>query len=672
MGQIDLRFLQLFRVSQRRAGFIAWLYEQCLSWESRTSKSTYTFFCHLEVGGPLLIPLPIAITDPKSIKFKFACILLLTRKHNHSDGFQHFGMSSHSKIEQYWAIAKDTLGEGIGDVSSAHTSDTISTDDNTFKSLLEDELYAVRTVCSALASRRNALSSFACRIPSDILAHIFSFTRNTMKTIRSENHRGHEYIRARAAKGKRDLAWTTVTHICRYWRHAALAHPALWTDIVVDAGRAWADEMLSRAKYANISLVMSSPPFSGTLDFFPSADWTREVVSRHMSHISALTLHGSYRDVRTLMAEMTSPVPALEKLIIKPTRVVTMVVNPRPPAIIHLPAEFLAKDAPVLSHLDIRGCTVPWTSPVLSNLTSFAVHFGNGPDLAPGNHGFVDRSYNQFRPSLEEFLDLLQQVRGLEELRLTRCLPSSAGSSRAHRVVVLEHLACFYVVDNVEEITAALSHISIAPTSFLSITCLSASEDIDGQPLFATLPWVSDHMSSRATQCSSQPVALFFRLQEEYRSLRVTAWDCAKFDSAAHLSSKRPKGAPPILQLDFSWVGATTHKPSYTAAITRILTALPVENVRYLAVSSKYDIWDQHSWRDVFGSTLPWVRVLRIVGPVANSFPDALVQSIPIPNADSPDAGTFFFPVLNILSLRGVDLDAGWGGDLTDDEDDDQ
>ncbi|KAA1478983.1 hypothetical protein DENSPDRAFT_750428, partial [Dentipellis sp. KUC8613] len=116
--------------------------------------------------------------------------------------------------------------------------------------LLEAELDGINQLAAYMRSRYNALSSTS-HLPAEVLVRIFVSLRQiepskVVPKCLCEPH-------LRGFRGT-VIGWLKVTHVCRQWREAALAHPALWSDIIFTLGTKWRDEMLRRSRMAPLDV----------------------------------------------------------------------------------------------------------------------------------------------------------------------------------------------------------------------------------------------------------------------------------------------------------------------------------------------------------------------------------------------------------------------------------
>ncbi|KAI0042155.1 hypothetical protein FA95DRAFT_1460629, partial [Auriscalpium vulgare] len=82
------------------------------------------------------------------------------------------------------------------------------------------------------------------RLPPEILASVFIFQADSERS----------QLQAPDGRRRRGLRWIAASHVCRSWRHAALAYASVWAYIPFSLGQEWIDEAFSRA--GSVPLVL--------------------------------------------------------------------------------------------------------------------------------------------------------------------------------------------------------------------------------------------------------------------------------------------------------------------------------------------------------------------------------------------------------------------------------
>ncbi|KAF8066657.1 hypothetical protein FPV67DRAFT_1582170, partial [Lyophyllum atratum] len=149
--------------------------------------------------------------------------------------------------------------------------------------------------------RLNALA-LVSRLPPEILGTIF------------------KYVAAGATKHSK-LEWIPVSHVCWYWRFAALDCPDLWCNIPF-THPSWAAEMFRRSKMAPLTVTVE---FRRHYDTEAASQRKAQAVHAllsqvltQMSRVKRLTLsqsvHWSHSAFLELIELLDAPAPLLEKL----------------------------------------------------------------------------------------------------------------------------------------------------------------------------------------------------------------------------------------------------------------------------------------------------------------------------------------------------------------------
>ncbi|KAF9043092.1 hypothetical protein BJ165DRAFT_223705 [Panaeolus papilionaceus] len=116
----------------------------------------------------------------------------------------------------------------------------------------------------------------------------------------------------------------------------------------------------------------------------------------------------------------------------------------------------MQQGAPRLQRLELEPYMLPWTHPLLNNLTILR---------------FKVRDF-QVNPGLpSEFLDALDRMPGLEHLTLHLCFPSTLNEFTDDRVVKLHHLVYLEVMARPGDCEGLFKHVAFPSTAFIVVTC---------------------------------------------------------------------------------------------------------------------------------------------------------------------------------------------------------
>ncbi|KAI0281249.1 hypothetical protein BGY98DRAFT_932149 [Russula aff. rugulosa BPL654] len=280
-------------------------------------------------------------------------------------------MSSQAGINQYGKAGK------IGDSPER------------LRRAIDDELESLEKTARTLKLRRNALAPIS-RLPPETIAIIFSFLSLP-----------REYLRLLTGDKQEPLAWLRVSHVCHRWREIALNQPRFWSRIdFITLTSDGATEVLSRSKMAPLDLEANLSDANWRGD---RVDAFGEALSSHVSHISRLNLTADFSDLQTIIEQLAPPAPVLEGLsfIVDDKRHLRRMGFPSNAIIPH---DLFDGTAPRLSRLQLDHCDISWTSPLFKNLRILELQMLS----------------QAARPSLEEWLDAMEQMSQLETLILAR------------------------------------------------------------------------------------------------------------------------------------------------------------------------------------------------------------------------------------------------------------
>ncbi|EAU84966.2 hypothetical protein CC1G_04062 [Coprinopsis cinerea okayama7 len=219
---------------------------------------------------------------------------------------------------------------------------------------------------------------------------------------------------------------------------------------------------------------------------------------------------------------------------------------------------------PQLRTLKLKGCSIPWTSQVLVNLTTLHV----GGYRSPPTHC-----------SGKELLDALEQMVGLIELDFDLKLPSLLDVPE-DRVVALPSLRSFKY--HLNDDPTLLDHIAFPEAANLHITF-----DYDIRPLLPSiLPRRLTNLSSTPPNSSSMRSPPAFTFQQ-FKSLMVSVqrWEydidmeCRAWSGEVDFATLPSTGTVSYsLKREKSWANCKD-----------FLVALHPSNIRHLCVSQWYD-----------------------------------------------------------------------------------
>ncbi|KAG6915793.1 hypothetical protein DXG01_009794 [Tephrocybe rancida] len=276
---------------------------------------------------------------------------------------------------------------------------------NAADAYIQEQLKVHRSIIRYYHERHNALT-VTCRIPSEVLAAIFSQVVESICTVKPYDHFDED-----VTHNASDITWIPkVSHVCSHWREVALSAPNLWATIPIGYPL-WATEMIQRSKAVPPTIPFQRALYSNRADTFTAYFYTflKDILSSHMSRITNLTLQSSYnpRDPDTVLERFTEILALLEQPAPLLERLKVVLAGPlRSNAILEPGKDRLpdgtAAGSPRLTHLYLDGCGMGWDAPGFSNLKSLT----------------IARLPKNSRPSMTQLLQILSQTPLLESLSI--------------------------------------------------------------------------------------------------------------------------------------------------------------------------------------------------------------------------------------------------------------
>jgi hypothetical protein len=470
---------------------------------------------------------------------------------------------------------------------------------------IDDELESLEKTTRTLKLRRNALAPIS-RLPPEIIATIFSFLSLP-----------REYLRLLPGDKQEVLAWLRVSHVCHRWREIALNQPRFWSRIdFTTLTSDGATEVLSRSKMAPLELEAN---ISGAHWGGERVDAFGQLLSSHVSHISRLNLTVDFADLQTIVEQLASPAPVLEWL--------SLIVDDEChlrrmgiPSNAIIPHALFDGTAPRLSRLQLDHCDISWTSPLFKSLRFLEVQMLS--QIA--------------RPSLEEWLDAMEQMLQLETLIVNHATPKAPTVTpypESGRVITHPSLTQLNLAASASDCTFALAHL-ILP-ALVRIRVDVTSELANADDVRALIP----HFSRNAHGAQDAEPLQSILISGEPSLTEIVLWTAA--------------GADMEVQNPVSLISATlSARAIFTASghmwfetdidiLDATLSALPLGSLKTLTAQNSSRIpewlWLSHAPR--------WSKLehVRLVGTVTKSLTTVLTK-------DAPPEGPLL-PSLTKLSL---------------------
>ncbi|KAJ7614012.1 hypothetical protein FB45DRAFT_937682 [Roridomyces roridus] len=221
---------------------------------------------------------------------------------------------------------------------SAPTAEELAREVVSGKDLDSFPSFELSILQQALCARRNSLAVVS-RLPPELLAVILELCRS----IDDDEPK---------FRTRRFIPVLKITHVCRRWRHVALASAAFWSCIVLSSPR-WALEMLERSRNAPLTVGMDM-----------ASGEKKTVAARHqvlgqVHRIRELHLTLPMFD-SMLPPSLFKPAPVLEAFYFWSFGRVNSIA----------PASLFGGEAPALRHLSLRSCQIHPDSPLWNNIVS--------------------------------------------------------------------------------------------------------------------------------------------------------------------------------------------------------------------------------------------------------------------------------------------------------------
>ncbi|KAI0054792.1 hypothetical protein BV25DRAFT_1833527 [Artomyces pyxidatus] len=456
---------------------------------------------------------------------------------------------------------------------------------------LHDELAAIQRASRRVKAQLNHLRPIS-RLPPEIFAHILRLYAASERphcepVIVVNNDYDYEPMPREILRS--GLGWLKATHVCRRWRQIALEHTELWRQVDATLGYRWAQEMISRAKSASLSL---------TVDISISrAEFIGDMIIANLHNIRKLELTcipNLYNDSNDRVALCLSkgPAPLLESLVF---------LN-RSHNVLIRPATLLEDGAPCLRHLTVHGYgPFAWHSQVLRQL----VHF----DISEGMH-----------TSYEDILFALEEMNVLEVLTLYSGEVTSPHRplQRAGRFASLPSLVQFTLTGALTFVEWLLTHMRIAKTVKVSITCRGTSQRSDFQSI---LPILAD------TGCNlGYPRIAYGSLSKSGRDrlFFTRAWSTVNTEQS--IDRDRLSDAASDFHLAFNWVRrAGSH--DQLALMIAVHQTLSVRKLADLQIGVQGKLWTPWTWADIFKDCSESMESIRVNSLAAPSFVAAIADN---------------------------------------------
>lgn len=333
-------------------------------------------------------------------------------------------------------------------------------------------------LCLALHSIRLRINTHApiSLLPPELLLHIFSFLTHIDKPYASPPSKWPPVPPT--------LGWIlSTTHVCHHWRHVALAHSPLWTDICTSLSASWAEEMFNRSRGAAVSLSWTVSQGS----FLPLDDY----LSVRLSEASA------FAKIRVLKFAGDASMPA--NLLVHPVPELKELSLHNSLDFVDLPVDLFSGVAPRLRSVSLLNCSISWGLPILHNLTQLTISLPACTPVFPSDTPVYKNE--DVHPGHTQLLTFLRSAKALETLCLTHALPlakTSLPSGEGSLPVPLPRLKTLELTGRVVDCSRLLKCISFPPTADFVIDCVAGAEAPPGERLRDAIRFLVARMEDAA------------------------------------------------------------------------------------------------------------------------------------------------------------------------------
>ncbi|KAI0308825.1 hypothetical protein OF83DRAFT_1288836 [Amylostereum chailletii] len=501
---------------------------------------------------------------------------------------------------------------------------------------LRNELSLLHRASRHLGLRWN-VSTPIYRVPQDVLAYIFEIIYFMDYTVP---------VRGDA------LRVITLSHVCRLWRQVTLNHASLWTTIDIIDSVQWARTALARSRAAPVYISLYNYcPCDGDGASLRKLSPVQindlaSLISAHLHHFRQMSVTGCSCDIYPVVVSCSDiPAPTMEALAITVRAHQKEDNDSDDGRSITLSPSFLSENAPKLRSVELQGCFLPWTSPLLRNLTNL--------EMSLKEHHTASLTFG----SAADLILSLQAMPALTSLRLSYCFPPDLVSFPASHAISLPLLTDLGISGSFQECKALFRILDTPSSTSLTLTC--SSTDDTGAECCTILPRVSAYLfqANRAgLHLSKFSLSHFPSMSSLEIRARAHEYDLGLYDREA------------VLNLSFSWPESPgdTHLPT----IEKFCDAVKpyVESLEVVRVTSM--VWSPEHWTTYFARATHALCVHggELAGKSLSQVIAARTSSDLHPASNTPSG--LFFPELSVLTLSWIELmdepepvqDAFWGG----------
>ncbi|KAJ3539757.1 hypothetical protein NMY22_g4593 [Coprinellus aureogranulatus] len=469
--------------------------------------------------------------------------------------------------------------------------------------VLERELRALRTCTNK--------TTVTCRLPPEVLSTVFIVLKSMHATC----------LKRSALNWNRwgeDLSWIRATHVCRHWRQVALNCPALWAGLPLRRPEI-ADVFLRRAKAGLLDIEYHGRSSESEL-------LLTKVMKGGIHRLRSLRLTASSEGfLSNLLSGSTGSAPFLNEL--------SIFNGDGPPDA--LPAGFLGGGAPSLARLELDGVSFEWESlPMNSGLLHLLLAWRPGKPRPPAS----------VKPSVDIFVNAMQQFFSLRTLELRHVLPDTTSTTRT--TLALPALGSLRLWDSSRNIQSFLQMVSVPNASSITIFL---SDDQVNRAIPGLLSSLKISLTPRSGETSCSPLLVnkietYVPAGENPTSTVVLRCTHGVSRNSLHL----------LLEL---------HDPELTVPLMYSQLVQQVDFTTLRSVDTDSHPMAQDDWKATFGR-LPNLLSIHVHSHISSlySLLEVLADSEGRPADDEGAAQAAWFPSLRGISCEYLDFEPWTAG----------
>jgi hypothetical protein len=287
-----------------------------------------------------------------------------------------------------------------------------------------------------LRRERNTKSG-ANTLPMELLARVFSF-------VLDDSHWAYHSLNEESSVSCAIRQRVAFTHVCSHWRGVALSSPFLWSNFTF-AHTYWTPEMLSRAKEAPLSVVVSSL----------TRDAPIIAILSNLHRIKRLDISIKDMEPTSWLPYLSQPAPLLDTLTIDAFWCST--------APIHLPQPLFAGFARSLKNVTLRGCRLTWglAASIFSEVRLLSVSWREERNVSPEEFG--------------EMMLALPSMPHLRELTLEQVFPSTVDPASFRGPIVFPSLCDLSFRGRIQTLSLLTQRLDAPQLRTIALDCTPAS-----------------------------------------------------------------------------------------------------------------------------------------------------------------------------------------------------